>query len=45
MKRIKYLGKNVPKETKNICIENYKTLLKEIKGRGKEVKLSLFADA
>ena len=31
MKRIKYLGKNVPKETKNICIENYKTLLKEIK--------------
>ena len=30
-KRIKYLGKNVPKETKNICIENYKTLLKEIK--------------
>ena len=31
MKRIKYLGKNLPKETKDICIENYKTLLKEIK--------------
>ena len=25
-KRIKYLGINLPKETKDLCIENYKTL-------------------
>ena len=31
MKRIKYLGINLPKETKDLYIENYKTLLKEIK--------------
>ena len=31
MKRIKYLGINLPKEVKYLCIENYKTLLKEIK--------------
>ena len=31
MKIIKYLGKNLPKETKNLYIENYKTLMKEIK--------------
>ena len=31
MKRIKYLGTNLPKETKDLCIENYKTLMKEIK--------------
>ena len=31
MKRIKYLGINLPKETKELCIENYKTLMKEIK--------------
>ena len=30
-KRIKYLGINLPKETKELCIENYKTLMKEIK--------------
>ena len=30
-KRIKYLGINVPKETKDPCAENYKTLMKEIK--------------
>ena len=29
-KRIKYLGINLPKETKNLYAENYKTLLKEI---------------
>ena len=47
MKRIKYLGINLPKETEDLYIENYKTLIKEIKGIhiGKEVKLSLFADA
>ena len=31
MKRIKYLGINTPKETKDLYIENYKTLMKEIK--------------
>ena len=31
MKIIKYLGINLPKETKNLYIENYKTLVKEIK--------------
>ena len=29
--RIKYLGINVPKETKDLYAENYKTLMKEIK--------------
>ena len=31
MKKIKYLGINLPKETKYLYIENYKTLVKEIK--------------
>jgi len=31
MKRIKYLGINLPKETKDLYIEKYKTLMKEIK--------------
>ena len=26
-KRIKYLGINIPKEIKDLCIENYKTLI------------------
>ena len=30
MKRIKYLGINLPKETKYLYIKNYKTLVKEI---------------
>ena len=30
MKRIKYLGTYLPKETKDLYIENYKTLVKEI---------------
>ena len=30
-KRIKYLGVSLPKETKDLYIENYKTLVKEIK--------------
>ena len=29
-KRIYYLGINLPKETKDLCAENYKTLMKEI---------------
>ena len=31
MKKIKYLGINLAKETKDLYIENYKTLMKEIK--------------
>ena len=31
MKRIKHLGINLPKETKDLYIENYKALMKEIK--------------
>ena len=31
MKKIKYLGINLPKETKDLYIGNYKTLIKEIK--------------
>ena len=32
-KRIKYLGINLPKETKVLYTENYKTLVKEIKAK------------
>ena len=32
MTRIKYLGINLPKETKDLYIENHETLVKEIKG-------------
>ena len=31
MKKIKYLGINLPKESKDLCTENYQTLIKEIK--------------
>ena len=31
VRRIKYLGINLPKETKDLYTENYKTLMKEIK--------------
>ena len=31
IKRIKYLGINLPKETKELYTENYKTLMKDIK--------------
>ena len=31
IKRSKYLGINLPKETKELYKENYKTLMKEIK--------------
>ena len=31
MEKIKYLGINLPKETKDLYIENYKTLMKKIK--------------
>ena len=32
IKRIKYLGINLPRETKDLYAENYKTLMKEVKG-------------
>ena len=32
MERIKYLRRKLPKETKDLCRENDKTLIKEIKG-------------
>ena len=31
MRRVKYLGINLPKEIKDLYIENYKTLMKETK--------------
>ena len=31
MKIIKYIRINLPKETKELYVENYKTLMKEIK--------------
>ena len=31
LKRVKYLGVNLPEETKDLYTENYKTLMKEIK--------------
>ena len=37
-KRIKYLGVNLPKETKDLYIENCKTLMKEIKSDTKRWK-------
>ena len=55
MKRIKYLGIYLPKETKELYIENYKTLVKEIKedtnipcswiGRINVVKMSILPKA
>ena len=38
----KYLGINLPKETKDLCAENYKTLMKEIKdtNRWKDIPCS-----
>ena len=37
-KRIKYLGVNLPKETKDLYSDNYKTLMKEIKDDTKRWK-------
>ena len=36
--RIKYLGINLPKETKELYMENYKTLMKEIKDGIKQME-------
>ena len=38
MKRIKYLGTNLPKEAKDLYIESYKTLMKEIKDETKRFR-------
>ena len=42
-KRIKYLGINLPRETKDLYAENYKTLMKEIKNdahKGRDIPYS-----
>ena len=44
MKRIKYLGIYLPKETKDLYIENYKTLMKEFKEDTKMEKYTMFMD-
>ena len=44
MKRIKYLGIYLPKETKDLYIENYKTLVKEIKEDTNRWRISMFMD-
>ena len=42
IKRIKYLGINLPKETKELYTENYKTLMKEIKDDKQTERYSMF---
>ena len=44
IKRIKYIGVYLPKETKDIYIENYKTLMKEIKEDTIDGKYTMFMD-
>ena len=44
MKRIKYLRINPPKETKDLYIENYKTLTKEIKEDINRWRNTMFLD-
>ena len=41
-KRIKYLGVYLPKETKDLYIENYETLMKEIKDDTNRWKYTMF---
>ena len=41
MKRIKYIGINLPKEMKELYTENYKTLMKETKQKQME-RYSMF---
>ena len=43
-KRIKYLGVYLPKETKDLYIENYKSLMKEIRGHKHMEKYTVFMD-
>ena len=42
--RIKYLGVYLPKETKDLYIENYKTLMKEIRGHKQMEKHTVLMD-
>ena len=44
MKRIKYLGIYLPKETKDLYAENYKTLMKEIKDNTNRWRDTMFLD-
>ena len=44
MKRIKYLGIYLPKETKDLYIENYKTLMRKIKEDTNMEKYTVFMD-
>ena len=44
MKRIKYLGIYLPKETTDLYIENYETLVKESKEDTKMEKYTVFMD-
>ena len=41
-KRIRYLGINLPKETKELCTENYKTLMKDFKDDKQMERYSMF---
>ena len=40
MKRIKYLGINLPKETKDLYIEKYKTLMRDDTNRWRNIPCS-----
>ena len=42
--KIKCLGINIPKETKDLYTENYKTLMKEIKNNTNRWRYSIFLD-
>ena len=42
MKIVKYLGIDLPKETKDLYIQNYKTLVKEIRGHKQMEKYTMF---
>ena len=44
MKRIKYLGIYLPKATKDLYIENYKTLMRKIKEDINMEKYTVFMD-
>ena len=44
-KRIKYLGIYLAKEIKDLYIENYKTLVKEIKIRSDQISCSVMSDS
>ena len=43
-KRIKYLGINLPKETKGLYAKNYKVPMKEIKGDTNRWRYTMFSD-